>query len=134
MKKYFRHIIKPKWYILLIGMFFYMVQCFSIIQLCAQFGGGYYTIAPLQLFVGYVNVMVYLMMQKDIQYKSFVVFVALSLTIGIASAYLIFPNLYTSVPGVNGVFYGIIMKLILSMVCYVIIGAIKNIFFIGKRV
>jgi len=133
MKKYFTDIKKPKWYVIALGLILFASQCMAIISLCYQFGGGYYLIIPLQLFAGYLNVLIYLMLQKDKRRRDFPIFLIISAVLGVISALLIFDDVYTSVPGIEGVFYGLVMQGTIGLVFYALIRTLKKVIFMGKK-
>jgi low temperature requirement protein LtrA len=118
MGSYFKDIIKPKWYIWVLFTVTFIFQCLAVINLCAQFGGGYYVIIPIQLIIGYLNVLMYLMVQKDSGRKDFVYTAIISVVLGVGAAFLIFDGLYTSVPGLKGIVYGILMQISIAMAFY----------------
>lgn len=125
MKKYFKDIKKPKWYIIVCAIFLYIFQCMAIINICPQFGGEYYLIIPLQLITGYLNVLVFLMAQKDVAHRLFLATIAISVVCGVAASFLIFQDIYTSVSGFEGILDGAVMQITLSMVFYVLINLSK---------
>lgn len=133
MKKYFTDIKKPKWYVIALGLILFTSQCMAIISLCYQFGGGYYLIIPLQLFAGYLNVLIYLMLQKDKRRRDFPIFLIISAVLGVISALLIFDDVYTSVPGVEGVLYGLVMQGTIGLIFYAVIRTLKKLIFMGKK-
>ena len=126
MKKYFTDIKKPKWYIIALGIILFTSQCLAAINLCYQLGGGYYVIIPVQVVAGYLNVMMYLMVQKDKDERAFWAYAAISLVLGAASALLIFENLYFSVPGLKGIFYGVLAQYTLAAAFYAALGAVRG--------
>ncbi len=121
MEVYFKDIKKPKWYIILIGVLVFILQCMAAINLCAQFGGGYYTIVPIQLVVGYADVIIYLMMQKDIGLRRIAYTAIISVVAGVMVSFLIFRSVYSSVPGAKGIVYGVMMQLSIAVITYVVI-------------
>ncbi len=126
MKKYFTDIIKPKWYVVVIGLLVFTAQCMAMISLCYQFGGGYYLIIPLQLITGYLNVIIFLMFQKDKKRKDSIAIAVAAIALAVAASLLIFSDIYTSVPALKGVFYGVVMQITLSLAFYVSIRLAKD--------
>ena len=126
MKKYFNDINKPKWYIIILGIILFISQCMAAINLCYQFGGGYYVIIPLQVAAGYLNVMMFLMVQKDKVVRRFWAYVSISLIFGAVAALLIFDNLYFSVPGLKGIFYGVMAQYTLAAAFYAAAGLVRG--------
>ncbi len=114
MRNYFRDISKPRWYVVVLFAFAFIVQCMAVINLCAQFGGGYYVIIPIQVVIGYLNVFLYLVVQKDIRQRKFAYIAAIGLVLGLAASFLLFEGVYTSVPRLKGVMYGVMMQVSLA--------------------
>lgn len=133
MKKYFTDIKKPRWYIIVLGIILFTSQCTAIINLCYQLGGGYYVIIPLQVLAGYLNVLMFLMVQKEKGTRGFWAFLLISAVLGTAGALIIFDNLYMSVPGVKGVLYGVMAQYTLAAAFYAAIGAVRNLIFMAKK-
>jgi uncharacterized membrane protein HdeD (DUF308 family) len=125
MKKYFTDIIKPKWYIIVLGIVLFIAQCMAAINLCYQLGGGYYVIIPVQVIAGYLNVMMFLMVQKDKGSRGFWAFALISVILGAISALLIFDNVYSSVPGAKGIFYGALAQYTLAAAFYAALGVVR---------
>ncbi len=126
MKKYFKDIKKPKWYLALAAVVVFAIQCTAVINLGFGMGWNYYAIIPVQVAAGYLNVLMFLMVQKDMKQKHFWAFAAISIVAGAAIGIAFIEGLYTTVAGAKGVLYGVTAQLTLASAVYALISAIKS--------
>ena len=126
MKKYFKEIKKPKWYLALAAVVVFAIQSTAVINLGFGMGWNYYSIIPVQVVAGYLNVLVFLMVQKDRHEKRFWAYAAISVVAGAAIGLAAVEGLYTSVAGLKGVLFGAAAQYTLALAVYAVIGVIKS--------
>jgi hypothetical protein len=127
MKKYFKDIKKPKWYLALAAVVLFAIQCTAVINLGFGMGWNYYSIIPVQVAAGYLDVLMFLMVQKDHHEKRFWAYAAISVVVGAAIGLAAVEGLYVSVAAVKGMLYGAAAQFTLASAVYAIIGVIKSI-------
>ena len=133
MRNYFKEIKKPKWYMLIIAAIIYTWQCMAIISMFTLLGGGYFTVAPIQFVAGLLFIMTYLIVLKDNKQKSFWIFIIASVMCAIISTRLLFPQPFSSVPGVTGVMYGIAVCLTFVTGYFVVMSIIRQLIIVKKQ-
>lgn len=126
MRKYFRNIVKPRWYVLIISVLLYILQCSALIPACRELGGEYYAIIPIQLVVGLLDIMFYLIVQKERWSKTQITFQIASIILGAIIVKLVLSSPFTLAEGIVGVLYGVVLYLTNALVIYVLINSIKS--------
>lgn len=126
MKKYFRNIVKPKWYVLIISAIIYILQCSALIPACRELGGEYYAIIPTQLVVGLLDIMFYLIVQKEKWSKTQITFQIVSIVLGIIIVNLVLSSPFALAEGVVGLLYGVVLCMTNALIIYVLINSIKS--------
>ncbi len=134
MKKYFRNVKPPRWYVLIVAAIVFTWQCTAIIPMFLDFGGGYYTVIPIQVIAGVLLVMMYLLMQKDIREKAFPVYIIISLLCAIVTMRIVFTNPFSAIAGYQGVLYGIAVCLAFATGYYFLLGLLRSVVSVRKKI
>ncbi len=132
LKRYITNIIKPKWYIIILFALIFTWQCFAIIAMYKMYGMDYYIIGISQLITGFLNILLYLIIQKEKEHKGFKVNILISLLFSVPIANWIIKTPFLMLPGIKGIFYGNAICLFFASLLFIIINIIKRYVRIGR--